>query len=270
MSVRKRTISGVSIGSTSSNISAGTPPTASTSTSNGDGILGLAAVPPVIQRPRSATSSASARASFVEGVPIGGGATGLVEQHVSVSVESTTSRFALYFPRYSTWLDDSRPLSTYDVEEQVLELRELSAEFIMRITLPDFDTKIAIRVLPTFKVSDVVAMILNQLANRKLTLHRYGKYALFIAGRELWMDDDAELADYGSLAQEDIQYRIQSEVIQIITPASSTSTSTPNNTTAQPQKFTVDAKCTVEMLMRTVAVSERSPDEEEPHGIYTS
>lgn len=60
----------------------------------------------------------------------------------------------LYHPRLGMWLDSQKTLFSYDLDHNVpIEFRVQANEFLLRISLLDFDQKIGIKVLPSFRVS---------------------------------------------------------------------------------------------------------------------
>jgi hypothetical protein len=59
----------------------------------------------------------------------------------------------IYNPRMGLWLDHSKTLAAYDLMGEVMQLRIKADEFAIRIWFPDFEQKIAIRILPSFKIS---------------------------------------------------------------------------------------------------------------------
>ena len=69
----------------------------------------------------------------------------------------------------------------------------------MRISLPDFDQKIGIKVLPTFLVSDVLSIITFQLLNRKLILPKQGLYGLLTPSNNQWLLETARIDHYETI-----------------------------------------------------------------------
>ena len=67
---------------------------------------------------------------------------------------------------------------------------------MIRVVLCDFDTKIATRALPTFKVSDVLAIVYCQINNRKLQLPIKGTYSLFSNRLNKWMIESKKINEY--------------------------------------------------------------------------
>jgi hypothetical protein len=102
----------------------------------------------------------------------------------------------LYNPRLGMWLDSSKALFTYELEENRMELRALVNEMLVRVHLADFDQRIAIKVLPTFNVADVISMIKYQMFNRKLVSLKAGHYGLFVNSSSQWMKASAKIEDY--------------------------------------------------------------------------
>ncbi|KNC98322.1 uncharacterized protein SPPG_06715 [Spizellomyces punctatus DAOM BR117] len=163
-------------------------------------------------------------------------------------------KYGLYYPRLGIWLDDGRTLFSYDLQqEKNLELRALAHQFLLRIYLPEFDQKIALKVLPSLRVSDVIAMIHYQLSNRKLTLgHRGGKYGLFIPSQNTWMKESVTLGEYATIQTEDVQYKLQYELVSVLLDL-------PHIESA-PIRILVDQTTTVETLLETVGLV--NPDAE--------
>ncbi|OAJ38822.1 hypothetical protein BDEG_22722 [Batrachochytrium dendrobatidis JEL423] len=128
-------------------------------------------------------------------------------------------RWGLYCPRFGMWLDETKTLFSYNfTTDTILELRALVNEFLLRLYLPDFDQKIAIKVLPSLLVSDVMAMVQCQLHNRKLKLYTNGQYGLFITSTDSWMQPDAVIESYAMAKTESIHFCIQYQFVAIQTP----------------------------------------------------
>ena len=73
-------------------------------------------------------------------------------------------------------------------------------EFLLRIFLPEVETKFALKVLPSLKGSDVILMVHNQIQNRKLSVDlKAGKYGLFIPSQKVWMDENQTLDKFECL-----------------------------------------------------------------------
>ncbi|KAJ3300758.1 hypothetical protein HDV03_001976 [Kappamyces sp. JEL0829] len=121
----------------------------------------------------------------------------------------------IYSSRFGHWLDGSKEVIAYELENQNLQFRAIANEFLLRIQLADFDQKIAIKVLPTFTVQDVLSMIGYQLKNRQLRLPREGRYGIYLSSRNEWMMETATIGDYGSLATETLIFRIKHEICNI-------------------------------------------------------
>ncbi|KAI8905244.1 hypothetical protein DFJ77DRAFT_443742 [Powellomyces hirtus] len=206
-------------------------------------------------------------------------------------------RYGLYYPRLGIWLEDSRTVFSYDLQpEKSLELRALANQFLLRIYISEFDQKIALKVLPGLRASgnvsllntlpcfnflheqqsanwrnllacwstDVIAMIHYQLRNRKLTLaHLGGRYGLFIPSRKTWMKESATLGEYETVGSEDVQYKLQYELVSIrldLPPPthsrihdSSQTIQTPHP--PSPLALLVDNVTTVETLVETIGLS---------------
>ncbi|KAH6563341.1 hypothetical protein BASA60_010721 [Batrachochytrium salamandrivorans] len=128
-------------------------------------------------------------------------------------------RFGLYCPHFGMWLDETKTLFSYNLTQAtIIQLRELANEFLLRIYLPDFDQKIAIKALPSLLVSDVMLMIQCQLQNRKLKLAINGQYGLFILSSKTWMQLDSTIEKYEAIKTESIHMRIQYQLVVIQTP----------------------------------------------------
>jgi hypothetical protein len=72
-------------------------------------------------------------------------------------------------------------------------------EFAVRVFIEDFQQTIGIKVLPSFSVLDVYAIIGYQLNNRKLFLPPNRKYGLYIEESRCWMAGDLELTYFPSV-----------------------------------------------------------------------
>ncbi|KAI9011465.1 ras guanine nucleotide exchange factor domain-containing protein [Gaertneriomyces semiglobifer] len=168
----------------------------------------------------------------------------LREEHVGNKEE----KYGLYYPRYGIWLEDGKTLFSYDLQpEHHLELRALANQFLLRIYLPQFDQKIALKALPNLRTSDVIAMIHYQLSNRKLTLSGRGRYNLFLPSQNLWLKESATLEDYKTIATEDVQYKLQYELV-LVTLQVPTLEKTP------PLRLLIDSTTTVETLIQSVGL----------------
>ncbi|KAJ3321086.1 hypothetical protein HDV06_004644 [Boothiomyces sp. JEL0866] len=122
----------------------------------------------------------------------------------------------LYHPRLGMWLDSQKTLFSYDLDHNVpIEFRVQANEFLLRISLLDFDQKIGIKVLPTFRVSDVLAIINYQLLNRKLLPTKKGRYGLYVPSSKSWMRGPAQIDEYSTIKTEILEFSIQHELCQI-------------------------------------------------------
>ncbi|KAJ3272827.1 hypothetical protein HDV01_005255 [Terramyces sp. JEL0728] len=122
----------------------------------------------------------------------------------------------LYHPRLGMWLDTQKTLFSYDLDHNVpIEFRVQANEFLLRISLLDFDQKIGIKVLPTFRVSDVLAIISYQLLNRKLIPTKRGRYGLFVPSSKSWMRGPAQIDEYTTIKTEILEFSIQHELCKI-------------------------------------------------------
>ncbi|KAJ3151096.1 Son of sevenless 2 [Geranomyces variabilis] len=181
------------------------------------------------------------------------------------SVTAMDGRFGLYYPRLGIWLDDNRTVFSYELSsERSLELRALADQFLLRIHIAEFDQKIALKVLPGLRASDVIAMIHYQLRNRQLVLARQdGRYGLFIPSRKKWMKESSTLDEYDTITTEDVHYKLQYESIlvrmEVGQPSDRGQSDPPSSETSQPPaplSLFVDSTTTVETLLETIALSD--------------
>jgi len=132
-------------------------------------------------------------------------------------------RYGLYNKNLGCWLDDNKLLSSYDLpEDTILELRALAEEFFIRILDVENDLKFALRALPGFYVSDVLAMINNTVINRKIKhSSKNGIYGLKRKGR--WLEENKTLDQFNEMKytlheqQECLEYQLQYEMIKVQT-----------------------------------------------------
>jgi hypothetical protein len=132
-------------------------------------------------------------------------------------------RYGLYNKNLGFWLDDNKLLSSYDLtDDTILELRALAEEFFIRILDVENDLKFALRALPGFSVSDILAMINNTIINRKIKHNsKNGIYGLKRKGR--WMEENKTLDQFNEMKftlheqQECLEYQIQYEMIKVQT-----------------------------------------------------
>ncbi|ORX56089.1 hypothetical protein BCR36DRAFT_367921 [Piromyces finnis] len=132
-------------------------------------------------------------------------------------------RYGLYNKNLGFWLDDNKLLSSYDLtEDTILELRALAEEFFIRILDVENDSRFALRALPGFLVSDVLAMINNTVINRKIKHNsKNGIYGLKRKGR--WMEENKTLEQFNEMKytlheqQECLEYQLQYEMIKVQT-----------------------------------------------------
>ncbi|KAJ3017392.1 hypothetical protein HKX48_003567 [Thoreauomyces humboldtii] len=176
--------------------------------------------------------------------------------HLPASLSTTApvdAKYGLYYPRLGIWLDDARTLFSYDLHpEKSLELRALANQFLMRIYLPEFDQKIALRVLPSLRSSDVISMIHYQLRNRKLVLGRpNGRYGLWIPSAGTWMKENIALEEYVAVNGEDIHYKLQYESISIHLALAAT----PSAFTPPPLRILASSTTLVSALLATASLS---------------
>lgn len=108
-------------------------------------------------------------------------------------------QFGLYNHRLGMWLDGSKTLFVYDLHEQVIQFRALANEFLLRISLLEYNQKIGIKVLPTFTVSDVLSIIKFQMHNRKLTSSNQDHHGLFIPSLSQWMDENVSISEFPAI-----------------------------------------------------------------------
>ncbi|TPX31310.1 hypothetical protein SmJEL517_g05330 [Synchytrium microbalum] len=167
-------------------------------------------------------------------------------------------RYGLYYPRFGIWLDDTKALFQYDIVQEIpVELRALAAEFLMRIQVPEFDTKFGIKVLPTLRVSDVTAMIHYNLNNRKLVLgHPGGRYGLYIPSSSRWMEEIKTLDQYEAVKTEDIHYKLQYQTFTV------------TSSDGAIQKFIVGSTTLVEHVLEMLSVNSTNSFED-TFGLYT-
>lgn len=79
-----------------------------------------------------------------------------------------------------------------------MELRALAEEFFIRILDVENDSRFALRALPGFLVSDVLAMINNTVINRKIKHNsKNGIYGLKRKGR--WMEENKTLEQFNEM-----------------------------------------------------------------------
>ncbi|KAJ2998963.1 hypothetical protein HDV02_003801 [Globomyces sp. JEL0801] len=117
--------------------------------------------------------------------------------------------FGLYHPKLGTWLDSIRSLTEYDFEkDDVIEFRELVDEMVVRILLVEFNQKIAIKVLPTFKVSDMLSIVQFQVSNRKLSFSR--------KDTNVWLNPNQMINSYHINQSLPLEYRIEKELLKLM------------------------------------------------------
>jgi len=132
-------------------------------------------------------------------------------------------RYGLYNKNLGFWLDDNKVLSSYDLtDDTILELRALAEEFFIRILDVENDSRFALRALPGFLVSDVLAMINNTVINRKIKhSSKNGIYGLKRKGR--WMEENKTLEQFNEMKfslheqQECLEYQLQYEMVRVQT-----------------------------------------------------
>ncbi|KAL7750810.1 hypothetical protein RI367_003767 [Sorochytrium milnesiophthora] len=97
------------------------------------------------------------------------------------------------------WLDEHRHLYDYDFRpSDRIELRILTVQLYIRISIPDLVNKFVIKVPPYFTGSEIISLISYNLKTRNLTLpHRPAFYGLWIQDSSQWMNNVKKLIDYG-------------------------------------------------------------------------
>ncbi|KAI8820233.1 ras guanine nucleotide exchange factor domain-containing protein [Fimicolochytrium jonesii] len=168
---------------------------------------------------------------------------------------SKDAKYGLYYPRLALWLDDGRTLFSYDLtsERNHLEFRALVNQFLLRIYLVEFNQKIALKVLPNLRAADVIAMIKYQLKNRKLEVgHIGGRYGIYIPSKSIWMKESDSLEAYETIKTEDVEYKLQYELVLIQCDLSEHQQVALNYT--EPLRIHVDGKTTVETLLETIGL----------------
>ncbi|KAJ3054041.1 hypothetical protein HK097_002776, partial [Rhizophlyctis rosea] len=190
--------------------------------------------------------------------------------------EGREDRWGLYHPRWGTWLDEGNMVVGYDVEGATLEMRALSFQFILRIFIPDSDQRFALKVLPNMRTSDVLVMVIHQLAQRKIILSDpHGQYSLYMPDRNIWMEETKLLEQYDMIHKENIHYKCRYTLIPILFPTCTPTVTTTTSHTPpseqwhayngpQYQKLTlwVDPSSKVDDLLNLLAVNYDQGDDE--------
>ena len=177
-------------------------------------------------------------------------------------------RYGLYFPQHGVWLDDSKTMLSYEIDATAhVELREMSQEFLLRVTIMDTEpnspslTKspictFTIRVLPTLMVSDVIAMINYTISSRSITFNcqtQNARFGLWLPSTDSWMIESVLLKTYQLSQIHDVQYKLQYECLNIIETSE----------TAPPicHRVYVDQTTTVSDVLDVLALDETNPNE---------
>ncbi|KAJ3269435.1 Son of sevenless 2, partial [Borealophlyctis nickersoniae] len=189
--------------------------------------------------------------------------------------EIGTGRWGLYHAQFGTWLDEGRRLFDYEMQEgQTLELRALTNQFVMRVHIADSNQRIALRVLPSLCVSDVIRMIHHQLTQRQVTLsNRTGHYGLYVPSKNLWMEEPNRVDLYqtaahvsrfrildvwtgqGKMREEDLIYKLRYILIDIRTSG--------RGSREHAERFLVDPLATVDTVLQTLQVDNWADDGDE-------
>jgi hypothetical protein len=146
----------------------------------------------------------------------------------------TNVPYGLFYKRFGIWLDQNKTAVSYEILAQdVLELRAITQEFLIRIQVPQHDTRFTIKVIPSFQVSDLISIILSNMENRKLRIEPLSTglmgvdqtchYGLYVAQANSWLNESKRLAEYQSmLVGQDVQFRIQYKLVTVQLPSSRT------------------------------------------------
>ena len=129
------------------------------------------------------------------------------------SIESSVV-CGLYVPRLGMWLNVKKPILTYDLRSNALQFRPMMDEFPVRINLADFDQKFAIKVLPSFKIADIISIVGYQINNRKLQLPPNRKYGLFLDDAVGWMEENNEMSSYPTAKTQFLTFKVQERLAQ--------------------------------------------------------
>lgn len=107
-------------------------------------------------------------------------------------------------------------------------MRALTQEFLLRVSVPEFDTKFALKVLPSLQISDLTAMIMTSLRQRRISIRqstdkRKLLYGVYLSAQNRWIDEtagDCQLQDYGLRCNGDeVQFKIKEQFITITLPS---------------------------------------------------
>lgn len=139
-----------------------------------------------------------------------------VIKELKTTLKTGEGVYGLYDARIGMWLDNSKTMFTYDLTNQRIQFRALANEFVMRILLADHDQKIGIKVLPSFKVSDIHSIIKFQLNNRKLAQIHQGRYGIFIDSSKKWMRSTTSINEYAEARTETVVFKVKHQVCSVI------------------------------------------------------
>lgn len=165
-------------------------------------------------------------------------------QSIRETVHFETINCGLYNPRLGIWLDLTKTLFSYDLTDQCLQFRVKANEFLLRIMLDDFDQKIGLKVLPSFRISDVLSAVEFQIQNRRLVHSKKGYFGLLL--EEKWLASNAELSTIPEIQIKTLIYRIHKQSISV---------KTANH---QYEQVLIDANTTVGHILRAYTKSRKT------------
>ena len=131
-------------------------------------------------------------------------------QNILQSIAQTdTTNYSFYLPRFGIWLEESRPLCSYNFESSVIEYRTKASQMVIRVVLTENDQTIAMKVLPSQSGADVCNMINYQLIKRSLKKKNpQAIYGLCVPNTSEWIHDNARIELYAARFRDAFHFKV--------------------------------------------------------------
>lgn len=167
-----------------------------------------------------------------------------------LGIKAGNQKYGLYYKKIGIWLDEKRTVNSYEIDpDHVIDLRIVTQEFLLRVNLPDAETKLTIKVLPSLTVFDVLGMLVYNLSVKRIALdgfrrggedvytpptsrtkprisefqvssgRKLTKFGLYLPSKNIWLNESKVLEDYNLAKQPDeIHFKPQYHPITISLP----------------------------------------------------
>lgn len=122
-------------------------------------------------------------------------------------------RFGLYYQTKGLWLDDTKTLEYYEIDQQhVIDLRALSQEILLRIFLPQSPNKVTVtlKVVKSQTVGEIIQMI-----NKKVSVENMHLFYIYNPADDSWLDESQTLEDCKLQTNSLLEYKLKYKKITV-------------------------------------------------------